>query len=141
MAQPCRICYEFAPEGLICEFYDDRHSKVIRSRAPGFGVAPDCRRRAAFTQTHTHDPSQSLSSTATLNLLAKAPADRKAPTDNSPSNCAFCQAIAHAGIFFTPATLPLLPALSAECEATAVAASVLAGAVFRYWQSRAPPQR
>jgi len=94
-----------------------------------------------FTQTHTHDPSQSLSSTATLNLLAKAPADRKAPTDNSPSNCAFCQAIAHAGIFFTPATLPLLPALSAECEATAVAASVLAGAVFRYWQSRAPPQR
>jgi hypothetical protein len=86
------------------------------------------------TQSHIHN----RASAAATKVLTHSPS--KAPLDDNPLDCPFCQAVAHDGPFFLPAA-PLL--------ALSVAYIELCATTFRFhnfwdapayiWQSRAPP--
>lgn len=93
-----------------------------------------------FTQSHLHDRSQGFTITAAVKMAGNAPAHRKAPIEDNTLNCSICQAVAHAGAFLMPASLPLLPALFAEQAALIVTVHAVASAAPHDWRSRAPPQ-
>jgi hypothetical protein len=89
-----------------------------------------------ITQTHIHTPTQNVS--AAKSVLGHG----GIPTDREPSNCPFCQAMASAGVFFTPAAPALfLPITWAEVAPPATQVSFEHRAITHGWQSRAPPQR
>ena len=92
------------------------------------------------TQTHIHGTA--LDSAAVVKVLAEAPAQGgSAPIDKSEQDCPFCQAIVHAGAFFTPAAPILLPpVLWAQLIAPVIAVSAVAAAPAHDWLSRGPPQ-
>jgi hypothetical protein len=92
------------------------------------------------TQSHIHDGLRGSGAIATVKSDAKAPSHRKSPLDDNPLNCSICQAVAHAGAFLMPATLPLLPALSAELATPFIALRAVGAGAMHDWQSRAPPQ-
>jgi hypothetical protein len=85
-------------------------------------------------QTHFHDVG-----------LTGAPVSQnlghgKAPVDDNPLNCPFCQAVAHAGAIFLPSA-PLL-FLSTQWVEMATSHLLLRSgtdAAAHNWQSRAPP--
>jgi hypothetical protein len=90
-----------------------------------------------LTQTHTHSvPPAGL----THQIVAKIPAHGKTPFDNGPATCPFCQAVAHAGAFFAPATPVFLATAWAMLAPPVVTVRLTAGAVLHAWQSRAPPR-
>ena len=86
-------------------------------------------------QTHIHD------------MAAKSPAamvqhtdHNRAPVQNSPLDCSFCQMLTHAGSILMPDAALLLPA--SQWIMMAAPYYLLAGtgaAANHYWQSRAPP--
>jgi hypothetical protein len=88
-----------------------------------------------ITQTHIHNTSP----TSISKTFSKS--HSKAPIDNSPIDCPFCQAIAHDGSFFL-AAMPIFH-LSATWTESAVfrfCERLNAGTAAHNWQSRAPPQ-
>ena len=85
-------------------------------------------------QTHFHDIG-----------LTGAPVSQnlghgKAPADDNPLNCPFCQAAIHAGSFFLPAA-PLLFLSTQWVEMATSYVFLRSGtdAAAHSWQSRAPP--
>jgi hypothetical protein len=88
-----------------------------------------------ITQTHIHNAAPA----AIAKTINHAPG--KAPADDNPMDCPFCQAVAHDGPFF----LPTIPLLILSIEFVEHAAPALRfhrpwEARGHIWQSRAPPQ-
>ena len=88
-----------------------------------------------ITQTHIHNATPA----AAAKIVTHAPG--KAPADDNPVDCPFCQAVAHDGPFF----LPTVPLLILSIEFVEHAAPALRfhrpwEARGHIWQSRAPPQ-
>ena len=92
---------------------------VLQSQVtwPGFG-------QSALSSQHLH-----------------APSPQKQPNNNSPDNCVFCQAAAHAGVFVTPAIQLLVPAAWVMGEMAQARRAVRADTAAYDWQSRGPPRR
>jgi hypothetical protein len=93
-----------------------------------------------MVQTHIHNDAQSVVGMA----KTAAPAGdthRKAPLENSPLTCPFCQSFTLAGAVLLPVTLllhaPLIWVESALLVFTARAIAVLPA---HDWQTRAPPR-
>ncbi|MDE2185099.1 MAG: hypothetical protein KGJ78_18965 [Alphaproteobacteria bacterium] len=92
-----------------------------------------------ITQTHMHPAANPAANAPIVKNVSKAPAS--APADRDALNCPFCQAIAMAGAFFTPAApLLFLPALWVMLAAPHVSVILLHPAFARGWHSRAPPR-
>jgi hypothetical protein len=91
-------------------------------------------------QTHIHDAGPaSIGKALDAPVLNKAPGG-KSPLDNSPVDCPFCQAVAHDGIFFIPASpLLFLSSVWIEMAAPIVRLAASSGERAHNWQSRAPP--
>jgi hypothetical protein len=90
-----------------------------------------------FAQTHIHAAHGVAGIVATHSL-----AHGKTPLDNSQLDCPFCQAVAHAGVFLTPAPqLMFLPVWAVSEAPSFVIHTVAAAAAAHNWQSRAPPSR
>lgn len=88
-----------------------------------------------ITQTHIHS-----TSTAAIAKILVGSHD-KAPIDDGPLDCPFCQAVAHDGPFFLPATaLLLLAVMGVELAAPPFGARKNAYVPAHNWQSRAPPR-
>jgi len=88
-----------------------------------------------ITQTHIHNAAPA----AIAKIVSQAPS--KAPIDDNPMDCPFCQAVAHDGPFF----LPTVPLVILSIEFVELAAPALRfhrswEAPAHIWQSRAPPQ-
>ena len=88
-----------------------------------------------ITQTHIHNTAPA----AVAKIVSHAPS--KAPIDDNPMDCPFCQAVAHDGPFF----LPTVPLVILSIEFVELAAPALRfhrswEAPAHIWQSRAPPQ-
>lgn len=65
----------------------------------------------------------------------------KLPDENRATDCPFCQAVLHAGAFYTPLSPNVLPpAIWVELAALPPVAIVVGTRVGPHWQSRAPPQ-
>lgn len=88
-----------------------------------------------ITQTHIH----SATPAAIVKIFNHS--QGKAPLDNNPVDCPFCQAVAHDGPFHLP-TLPLLILLVTFIELAAPQLRLprLSDAFAHIWQSRAPPR-
>ena len=86
------------------------------------------------TQTHIH----SATPAAVTKMFSHAPS--KAPLDDNPLDCPFCQAVAHDGPFFLP-TVPLLILSVAfvELAAPSFRTHRPSDVAAHIWQSRAPP--
>jgi hypothetical protein len=91
-----------------------------------------------ITQTHIHG----TGGAAIVKTFAKVPSHKKLPAENGTADCPLCQAITHAGAFFTPTAPTLLLTVTGT---DIVAAFVIANAIddisTHHWHSRAPPQR
>ena len=89
-------------------------------------------------QTHIHGLIQDGAG------IAKALGERshgKLSDENGATDCPFCQAVLHAGAFYTPVSPSVLPpAIWAELARPLVATIVAGTRVAPHWQSRAPPQ-
>ncbi|HEX4104659.1 MAG TPA: hypothetical protein VHX92_00355 [Rhizomicrobium sp.] len=88
-----------------------------------------------LAQTHIHE-------TAAATAQIYQPGHSKPPVGNSPFDCPFCQAVAHATSFLMPGTS--LPFLAPGWVKTTTLHNFLAGtgtATKYNWQSRAPPSR
>jgi hypothetical protein len=91
------------------------------------------------TQIHIHATPHG---TGQASAIEKTPANGKAPFENGTANCPFCQAIAHAGVFFGPAApLLVLPAWAVNAALPTSPRLAVHGDLTRNWQSRAPPLR
>ncbi len=87
-----------------------------------------------ITQTHIHNGTPAAISKIVTGSHGKA------PVDDNPMDCPFCQAVAHNGPFFLPAApLLLLSAVWTELAAPSLRMRVTADAAAHNWQSRAPP--
>jgi hypothetical protein len=92
-----------------------------------------------ITQTHIHDEQQSFAGIVKI-TTSQSPAHGKTPLDK-PADCAFCQAVIHAGAFVASATpLLLLPFVWVETVALVFTARAACDAAAHDWQSRAPPR-
>jgi hypothetical protein len=90
------------------------------------------------TQTHIHG-AHGVAGVGVM--LAKVPGHDRSPAGNDAADCPFCQAIVHAGAFFTPAALVLfLPFVWVEGVAPSVLAHAISIAAAHSWRSRAPPR-
>jgi hypothetical protein len=90
-----------------------------------------------LAQTHIHETAATTSA-----ALIHHPGPNKSPVDNSPLDCPFCQAVAHATGFLVPGAL--LPFLAPGWVKITTLHNLLAdkGTATRHsWQSRAPPSR
>jgi len=87
-----------------------------------------------ITQTHIHNTTPA----AVAKIVTHS--HDKAPVDDNPMDCPFCQAVAHDGPFFLP-TVPLLILSIEFVEHAAPALRVHRPweAPAHIWQSRAPP--
>lgn len=94
-----------------------------------------------ITQTHIHGAFGSAGDTQIVKTLTGAPShNNKAPAENQ-ADCPFCQAITHAGAFFTPSAPALiLPVTLTTTFAPTFAARVIGAFSSHPWQSRAPPR-
>ena len=92
-----------------------------------------------FTQTHIHGSALGFGGAA-VKFSTSDPSGGKAPADNSPLDCPYCQAVAHSGAFFIPAA-PLLALPVTRIERATVPISFLAikNTARLNWRSRAPP--
>ncbi|MHB8529002.1 MAG: hypothetical protein ACYC8V_05745 [Caulobacteraceae bacterium] len=87
------------------------------------------------TQTHVHRA-------PIVDVVGKIYVHSPSPVDDEATACPFCQAIATAGAFFSPAAVEVFPlVLRAEAAALSpiVVGLAIAPAGFS-WRSRAPPQ-
>jgi Protein of unknown function (DUF2946) len=93
-----------------------------------------------FTQTHIHHWPQNLDGPAIVKVTAGDPMGGSAPSDGTPLDCPFCQAIAHTGLFFLP-TAPLLhvPVASVQSVALRITRPFIKNAAVLSRRSRAPP--
>lgn len=87
-----------------------------------------------ITQTHIHNAAPA----AVTKIFA--PSHGKAPLDDNPVDCPFCQAVAHDGPFHLP-TVPLLilSVTFVELAPPALRLHRATEAFAHIWQSRAPP--
>ena len=86
-------------------------------------------------QTHIHDTAPASAA------IAKKLNHDKSPLGNTPLDCPFCQAVAHASGFFMPAApLLFISALWAEMAPPHFLSRGSLSATAHGWQSRAPPQ-
>lgn len=94
-----------------------------------------------ITQTHMHGAFGGAGDAQIVKTLADTPSHtHKAPSENR-ADCPFCQAITHAGAFFTPSAPALfLPVTLAETLAPTFVARVAGSFSSHPWQSRAPPR-
>jgi hypothetical protein len=93
-----------------------------------------------LTQTHIHRVPQSFGGPAIVKFDTGAPPGNKAPADNSPLDCPYCQAIAHSGLFFMPAApLLRLPVGLAQRIIAPDFVQVTKSAAILLRRSRAPP--
>ena len=94
------------------------------------------------TQTHVHSAPAPAERGAIVQLAGQSSAHVPSPGHDETLACPFCQAIAAAGAFFSPASIALSP-LVAQADAAAlpriIAGLAIAPAGFS-WRSRAPPQ-
>jgi len=89
------------------------------------------------TQVHIHDAAP-----AAITKAVASGNHGKAPVDNSPLDCPFCQAAALAGAFALPVTpLLVLSAVSTVLAAPDHPAPASYDTVAHIWRSRAPPQQ
>jgi hypothetical protein len=85
-------------------------------------------------QTHIHDAAPASAA------IAKKLNHDKSPLGNTPLDCPFCQAVAHAGGFFMPAApLLFISALWVEIATPQFLLRDSSRATAHSWQSRAPP--
>ncbi len=98
--------------------------------------------QSLIAQAHIHWAPDGNAGAAIVKTLPKKLSPDKWPSQNENSNCPFCQAVAHAGTFITPAKLGSFLPLSWE---HLVAIPLAASAIYPFyslpWHSRAPPQR
>lgn len=94
-----------------------------------------------LTQTHIHGAALAFDGPGIVKVDASPPAGNKAPADNSPLDCPYCQAIAHSGLFFMPAA-PLfrLPVELAQSIVAPDFVQVIKSAAILHQRSRAPPR-
>ena len=93
------------------------------------------------TQIHIHGAPPASFGTSVGRLAEGTGHQGKSPGAPDPADCAICQAIAHTGLFFTPATpLPALPAWVAHVAPPLRGHAILRVAATHNWLSRAPPQ-
>ena len=94
------------------------------------------------TQSHIHPAPGASEHGALVQPIGQASAHATPPVHGDGIACPFCQAIATAGAFFSPAAIEL-PALVAQTRA-AVLSPILVGLAIASagfsWRSRAPPQ-
>jgi hypothetical protein len=76
-----------------------------------------------------------------VNAAASVPASHVPSKDRSDeANCPFCQAVIHAGAFFAPHALLILPPSSKFVSAARFSyVRSIAGFIGHIWQQRAPP--
>ena len=88
-----------------------------------------------ITQTHIHN----VTPPAVAKILTHS--HGKAPLDDGPMDCPFCQAVAHNGPFFLPTLLVLgLSIEFVELAAPAFRFHRSSEGLAHIWQSRAPPR-
>jgi hypothetical protein len=91
------------------------------------------------TQTHVH---QSFGPAAIKAAAQGETAPPPLKTQDPLDQCRLCQEMAHAGSFFTPATIVLVAGLSFTLASFALLrAPPQSSATAFAWQSRAPPRR
>jgi hypothetical protein len=84
-------------------------------------------------QTHIHQ-------SPIAGLASIAHPSHKTPTENSPFDCPFCQAVAHGTSFLQPDSLTLLPsAQSLQIPVPHTLSVAKNTAADHSWRSRAPP--
>ena len=94
------------------------------------------------TQTHVHRALIPAASASAAQAAHRTFAQSASPVDDEAVACAFCQAIAAAGAFLSPAGVAV-PSLLVQAEAAAAAPTVVGLAIAPAgfsWRSRAPPQ-
>ena len=93
-----------------------------------------------MVQTHIHQDGQGTAALA--RTAASAVADHhKAPLDNSPLTCPFCQSFTLAGAVLLPVMLLLhLPLVWVESVLLVFTATALGALPAHDWQTRAPPR-
>ena len=95
------------------------------------------------TQTHVHrSPVGDPTTQAAVGAAGKIFVQTASPVDDETPACAFCQAIATAGAFFSPAGIAV-SALLVLVESAARPPTVVGLAIIPAgfsWRSRAPPQ-
>ena len=90
-----------------------------------------------LAQTHIHETAAATSAAQIYH-----PGQNKSPVDNSPLDCPFCQALAHATSFLMPGALLLFLAPQWVKTTTSHTLFFDKGTATKYnWQSRAPPSR
>lgn len=95
-----------------------------------------------ITQTHVHHAPTAAGRAPMVALVGATSALSPAPADHEAIACPFCQAIAAAGGFFTPAPVAIFLLVGqAESVALPTVDVGLAGAAAGFsWRSRAPPR-
>ena len=94
-----------------------------------------------LTQTHIHRVPVGFDGPAIVKIDSSGPAGNKAPADNSPLDCPYCQAIAHSGLFFMPAApLLLMPVELAQGIIAPDFIQIVKSAAILHQRSRAPPR-
>lgn len=93
------------------------------------------------TQTHIHGVLGGAGA-GIAHALGNGSSHPKTPAQNDSSNCPFCQAIIHAGVFASPSAPSLiLPVGFVRVAAPAISEAAGGIVSLPFWQSRAPPQR
>ena len=93
------------------------------------------------TQTHIHGAAQAADGRSLVKIVGKSIGHSKLPAAPDTADCAICQAIAHTGAFFAPATpVLLLPARVGHVALPLAARAILRAASTHDWLSRAPPR-
>jgi len=93
------------------------------------------------TQIHIHGSPLPSFGTSIGKIADEGDNHGKSPGTPDPADCPICQAIAHTGLFFTPAApLLFLPAWVAHVALTVHGNAVSRAAATHDWLSRAPPQ-
>jgi hypothetical protein len=95
--------------------------------------------QSQITQTHTHDIWPGFGQSAISGQHLQTPSPQKQPNHNSPDNCIFCQAAAHAGVFVTPTIQLLVPTAWVMGEMAPARRTASVGTAAYDWQSRGPP--
>jgi len=120
-------------------------------RAIVFLVAAAFFFQSYVTQTHVHPAftgsvsgaSASLDAAAVGKLAAQSkqrpPGDR-IPANDDPAKCPLCQAVGHAGQFFSPSAVAiLLPTQTASVIELSTSSLIATERASHNWQGRAPP--
>jgi hypothetical protein len=90
------------------------------------------------TQIHVHYPLHDAGGASIVKTLAKV--GGKSPVEKD-TGCPYCQAIAHAGAFFTPVTpVLLLPVVWVNSVVLHVITRAIDSISTHHWRSRAPPR-